>query len=68
MEERRQAATFSPDQEDDFWQELWPEPPQPFDIATHLGTTRAYRWPGDDARSPVVFLHGSGGTARVVGT
>ena len=22
-----------------------------------------YRWPGDDARTPVVFLHGSGGTA-----
>ena len=28
---------------------------------THLGPTRAYRWPGSG--EPVVFLHGSGGTA-----
>jgi pimeloyl-ACP methyl ester carboxylesterase len=51
------------DEEDDFWKELWPDPPQSFDIDTHLGTTRAYRWPGDDSRTPVVFLHGAGGTA-----
>jgi pimeloyl-ACP methyl ester carboxylesterase len=51
------------DAEDDFWKERWPEPPQSFDVATHIGTTRAYRWPGDDARTPVVFLHGSGSTA-----
>ena len=50
-------------EEDEFWKELWPDPPQSFDIETHLGTTRAYRWPGDDSRTPVVFLHGSGGTA-----
>ena len=51
------------DAEDEFWRELWPDPPQSFDVDTHLGTTRAYRWPGDDARTPVVFLHGSGSTA-----
>jgi pimeloyl-ACP methyl ester carboxylesterase len=49
--------------EDVLWRERWPDPPQSFDIATHLGTTRAYRWPGDDARPPVVLLHGSGSTA-----
>jgi pimeloyl-ACP methyl ester carboxylesterase len=51
------------DAEGEYWQELWPDPPRSFDLKTHLGTTRAYRWPGDDARTPVVFLHGSGGTA-----
>jgi pimeloyl-ACP methyl ester carboxylesterase len=49
--------------EDVFWRERWPDPPQTFDIATHLGTTRAYRWPGDVTRPPVVFLHGAGSTA-----
>ena len=52
------------DEEDDFWKELWPDPPQSFDVDTHLGTTRAYRWPGDDSRAPVVFLHGAGRSSK----
>ena len=49
VEERRRAERRFRDAEDEYWQELWPDPPQSFDVATHLGTTRAYRWPGDDA-------------------
>jgi len=45
--------------EDEFWHELWPDPPEAYDVDTHVGTTRAYRWHGEHAGgAPVVFLHG----------
>ncbi|MGH1490533.1 MAG: alpha/beta fold hydrolase [Acidimicrobiales bacterium] len=31
-------------------------PPEAIDVATHFGSTRAYRWPGSG--TPIVFLHG----------
>jgi pimeloyl-ACP methyl ester carboxylesterase len=47
--------------EDEFWLELWPDPPASLDIDTHLGPTRLYRWDGEG--DPVVFLHGTGATS-----
>lgn len=47
--------------EDELWHELWPDPPASFDVDTHLGPTRLYRWDGEG--DPVVFLHGTGATS-----
>ncbi|MGK2949060.1 MAG: alpha/beta fold hydrolase [Acidimicrobiales bacterium] len=41
--------------------ELLTEHPEAIDVPTRLGTTRAYRWPGDG--EPVLFLHGTAGTS-----
>ena len=46
--------------EDEFWRELWPDPPAALDVDSDVGTTRVYRWPGTG--EPIVFLHGMGGT------
>lgn len=48
------------DMEDEFWRELWPDPPATLDVDSDAGTTRVYRWPGTG--EPIVFLHGTGGT------
>jgi pimeloyl-ACP methyl ester carboxylesterase len=47
--------------EDELWTEYYSRRPEPIDVETPHGTTRAYRWagPGD----PIVFLHGIGGTS-----
>ena len=50
-------------------QAIWDDhgfpPPEPLDIPTWAGTTRAYRWQGDG--DPVVLLHGMGGTGLTWG-
>jgi len=46
--------------EDEFWRELWPDPPAALDVDSDAGTTRVYRWPGTG--ESIVFLHGMGGT------
>jgi pimeloyl-ACP methyl ester carboxylesterase len=48
------------DMEDEFWRELWPDPPAALDVDSDAGITRVYRWPGTG--EPIVFLHGMGGT------
>jgi pimeloyl-ACP methyl ester carboxylesterase len=54
--------------EEQLWEER-PQRPQPFDVETRFGTTRAYRWPpvngaaGAGAGAPIVLLHGMGGTS-----
>src|SRR4051812_23965470 len=39
--------------------------PEPIDVETRLGPTRAYRWAGTGV--PIVFLHGVSGTSLVWG-
>ncbi len=46
--------------EDELWAE-YPRHPEAIDVETGRGTTRAYRWAG--AGTPIVFLHGIGGTS-----
>jgi pimeloyl-ACP methyl ester carboxylesterase len=46
--------------EDELWLERWPEPPKPLDVESFAGVTRLYHWPGTG--TPIVFLHGMGGT------
>ena len=46
--------------EDELWAQ-YPRRPEPVDVETPHGTTRAYRWAG--AGDPIVFLHGIGGTS-----
>jgi pimeloyl-ACP methyl ester carboxylesterase len=46
--------------EDELWAE-YPRRPEPVDVETERGTTRAYRWAGTG--DPIVFLHGIGGTS-----
>jgi len=46
--------------EDELWA-AYPRRPEPVDVETERGTTRAYRWPGRG--DPIVFLHGIGGTS-----
>jgi pimeloyl-ACP methyl ester carboxylesterase len=47
--------------EDALVADLVAEPPAAVDVATQLGPTRVYSWPGTG--DPVVFLHGATGTA-----
>src|SRR4051794_21569897 len=46
--------------EDELWAE-YPRRPEAIDVETGRGTTRAYRWTGSG--TPIVFLHGIGGTS-----
>ena len=46
--------------EDELWSE-YPRRPEPVDVETPRGTTRAYHWAGDG--DPILFLHGIGGTS-----
>jgi pimeloyl-ACP methyl ester carboxylesterase len=46
--------------EDELWAE-YPRRPEPLDVDTPRGTTRAYHWAGDG--EPILFLHGIGGTS-----
>lgn len=47
--------------EDELWADLFPGGVRSSDVATAFGATRAYRW--DGAGTPVVLLHGIGGTS-----
>jgi pimeloyl-ACP methyl ester carboxylesterase len=47
--------------EDELWRTALPYSPEAFDIETSVGVTHGYRWPG--GRTPIVFLHGMGGTS-----
>jgi pimeloyl-ACP methyl ester carboxylesterase len=47
--------------EDELVAELVTAVPEALDVATRLGPTRVYRWPGTG--EPVVFLHGATGTS-----
>src|SRR4051794_9400689 len=51
--------------EDEIW-DTYPRRPEPIDVETPHGTTRAYRWAGDG--DPIVFLHGIGGTSLLWAT
>src|SRR4051794_6249695 len=46
--------------EDALWREVPGRAPEPLDVETSFGPTRAYRWAGTGM--PLVFLHGIGGT------
>lgn len=46
--------------EDELLADHWPDGVSTADVDTSFGPTRVYRWPGDG--TPVVFLHGMGGT------
>lgn len=48
--------------EDALWSDA-PLAPEPVDVSTSFGPTRAYHWPGSGP--PLVFLHGIGGTSVV---
>lgn len=46
--------------EDELWRDRAHRQPEALDVETSFGPTRVYRWRGDG--TPLVFLHGIGGT------